>query len=94
MLSEACTGKRLVQHPSDCSKYIVCDANRIAVKLFQCPGIQLFNEEIGICDQAYNVRCKIDGTTVLTASSSTTTKAPEANSKQLLSTTTKLIPLF
>jgi hypothetical protein len=66
MLSGFCDSvKRLVQHPTDCSRYIVCDANLMAVRVIQCPGIQLFNEEIGICDNAYYVKCKVDGTTVL-----------------------------
>ena len=61
MIRNSChSGKHLVQHPFDCSRYIVCDSNKNVSSIVSCPTMQLFNHDIGICDHSYYVSCKID----------------------------------
>ena len=44
------------RYPGDCSKYVVCNNNRLPI-IKSCPGGLVWDESIGVCNFKSRVNC-------------------------------------
>lgn len=58
------SGNRLVPHPEDCSKYLVCDTGSLTLtSISQCTPGKLFSTVLKSCQPDYTVTCTVGSST-------------------------------
>lgn len=72
-------------HPSDCTKYVMCDSQRHPIAVYECPHSLTFNSAAGVCDESYTINCGFAGVTESTTTSEQASTTNTAGGNEHLS---------